>query len=119
MKFQPANPELVEAVRKAKSPGEAARMGRDRKSPLRKDWESVKDQVMYKVVLAKFKQDSQLKGILLGTGDAKLIEHTDRDSYWGDGGDGSGRNQLGKTLMKVREELKEPINHTNVLKNDK
>jgi len=28
------------------------------------------------------------------------------DSYWGDGGDGSGKNQLGKTLMVVRGKLR-------------
>lgn len=33
-------------------------------------------------------------------------QHTPRDRYWGDGGDGTGRNQLGKTLMRVREEIK-------------
>ncbi len=28
------------------------------------------------------------------------------DSYWGDGGDGSGKNMLGKILMRVRDELR-------------
>ncbi len=32
-------------------------------------------------------------------------QHTANDRYWGDGGDGSGRNQLGLTLMRVRDEL--------------
>src|SRR5580704_7800443 len=35
-----------EEVRQAKSPMIAARMGRSRKRPLRKDWESVKDSIM-------------------------------------------------------------------------
>jgi predicted NAD-dependent protein-ADP-ribosyltransferase YbiA (DUF1768 family) len=26
-------------------------------------------------------------------------------SYWGDGGDGSGKNMLGRILMEVREQL--------------
>ena len=34
------------------------------------------------------------------TGDRKLIEHTDKDKYWGDGGDGKGENRLGILLMK-------------------
>lgn len=90
----------------AKTPGRAARIGRDRQRPLRRDWESVKDEVMYRAVYAKFTQNEELKEILLGTGDAVLVEHTEKDSYWGDGGDGSGRNQLGKTLMRVRDEIK-------------
>ena len=40
------------------------------------------------------------------TGDAKLVERTANDSYWGDGGDGSGTNRLGQILMLVREELR-------------
>lgn len=94
-----------EEVRKAKSPMIAARMGRSRKRPLRKDWESLKDSIMHEAVLAKFTQHDDLRGILLGTGDAEIVEHTANDAYWGDGGDGSGRNMLGQILMRVREEF--------------
>ena len=98
--------EHADAVRKAKTPGESARMGRDRKRPLRRDWESVKDAVMLDAVRAKFTQHDDLQATLLGTGDAKLVEHTEKDSYWGDGGDGSGKNRLGQILMTVRDELR-------------
>ncbi|MCE9566396.1 MAG: NADAR family protein [Planctomycetes bacterium] len=100
-----AGTEHEEKVRRTKKPSEAAAMGRDRKLPLRRDWESVKDQVMLEAVRAKFAQHDDLREILLATGDAKLVEHTENDSYWGDGGDGSGKNQLGQILMRVREEL--------------
>ncbi len=86
----------------------AARMGRSRKRPLRKDWEAVKDAIMYEAVLAKFTQHTDLRELLLATGDAKLVEHTENDAYWGDGGDGSGKNRLGRILMRVREELRGP-----------
>ncbi len=95
-----------EDIRKAKTPGLAAQMGRDRKRPLRRDWEAVKDGIMHEVVLAKFSQHADLKEVLLATGDARLVEHTFNDSYWGDGGDGSGQNMLGQILMRVREELR-------------
>src|SRR5262245_13654729 len=95
-----------EEIRLVKSPMIAARLGRDRKRPLRRDWESVKDKIMFEAVRAKFTQYGELRKILLATGDAEIIEHTGNDSYWGDGGDGSGRNMLGKTLMLVREELR-------------
>jgi N-glycosidase YbiA len=95
-----------EEVRLAKSPMIAARMGRSRKRPLRKDWESVKNRIMHEAVLAKFSQHADLREILLGTGDAKIVEHTENDDYWGDGGDGSGKNKLGQILMQVREELR-------------
>ncbi len=96
-----------EAIRKAKTPMLAARMGRDRKKKLRRDWESAKVTVMTEAVRAKFTQHDDLRSVLLGTGDVTLIEHTENDDYWGDGGDGSGRNMLGHVLMRVREELRQ------------
>jgi len=95
-----------EEVRLAKSPMVAARMGRSRKRPLRPDWESVKDRIMHEAVLAKFTQHADLRVTLLGTGNARIVEHTENDGYWEDGGDGSGRNRLGQILMQVREELR-------------
>ena len=97
--------EYREKIRKVNSPMIAARMGRDRKKTLRRDWESVKVGIMREVVRAKFTQHDDLRQILLSTGDAKVVEHTERDSYWGDGGDGSGKNVLGRILMEIRDEL--------------
>jgi ribA/ribD-fused uncharacterized protein len=95
-----------EEIRQAEKPSEAARLGRDRKVKLRQDWESVKDNVMREVVYAKFTQHEELRELLLSTEDATLVEHTENDSYWGDGGDGSGKNMLGKVLMETRERLR-------------
>ncbi len=96
-----------EKIRKADSPMLAARLGRDRKQKLRRDWESVRVGVMRAAVLAKFTQHDELRALLLSTGAAKLVEHTENDNYWGDGGDGSGQNMLGRILMQVRESLRE------------
>ncbi len=95
-----------EEIRRAKKPMLAAEMGRDRKRPLRRDWEAVKDAVMLDALRAKFTQHADLRALLLSTGDARLVEHTGNDSYWGDGGDGSGKNRLGELLMRVRDELR-------------
>jgi ribA/ribD-fused uncharacterized protein len=94
-------------IRKTTSPMQAARLGRDRKQKLRRDWESAKIEVMVRAVTAKFTQYSELRELLLSTGDAKLVEHTVNDDYWGDGGDGSGKNMLGRILMQVRQKLRE------------
>jgi len=84
----------------------AARLGRSRKVRLRPDWDKAKDGIMRQAVLAKFTQHDDIRAILIETGDALLVEHTANDDYWGDGGDGSGKNMLGKILMSVREELR-------------
>ena len=101
-----AGTEYMRRVRQAKTPGDAASLGRRRDFPLRRDWEQVKENVMLEALRAKFTQHPDLAEILLGTADAELIEHTARDSYWGDGGDGSGRNRLGHLLMQLRDELR-------------
>ena len=54
---------------------------------------------------AKFSQNPVLRAKLIATGNDELIEHTKRDSLWGDGGDGTGANALGRALMQVRAEL--------------
>ena len=101
-----AGTEHEEAVRLAKTPKLAANLGRSRERPLRPDWERVKDAVMEEAVRAKFTQHADLRRILLETGDAEIVEHRARDSYWGDGPDGSGKNMLGRMLMRVRDELR-------------
>ena len=84
--------------------GEAKKMGR--KVPMRPDWNSVKDQVMYEIVSAKFSQHPALKAKLLATGDQELVEgNTWRDYYWGVC-NGQGQNKLGQILMRVRSELR-------------
>ena len=100
-----AGTEHEEAVRLAKSPMVAARMGRSRERPLRADWEAVKDDIMRDALRAKFAQPA-LRSLLLKTGDAEIVEHTKNDRYWADGGDGTGRNRLGQLLMELREQLK-------------
>jgi ribA/ribD-fused uncharacterized protein len=95
-----------EEIRKAKSPKAAAILGRDPERPLRGDWEAVKFDVMRQAVWSKFSQRKEIRDTLLGTGDAELVEHTARDPYWGDGGDGSGKNMMGKILMRVRGDLR-------------
>lgn len=92
-------------IRKAPNPMKAAQLGRTRKVRLRKNWDNIKDNVMYDALKAKFEQHSELKKLLIETRTKKLIEHTENDSYWGDGGDGSGKNRLGKLLMRLRTEL--------------
>lgn len=93
-------------IRLAPSPAEAAALGRDRAFSLPANWEQIKDGLMHRAVWAKFHQHRPLRDILLATGTATLVEHTTNDAYWGDGGDGSGRNKLGQILEIVREQVR-------------
>lgn len=84
-------------------PDEAKSLGRSVK--LRNDWEQVKDTIMEEIVRAKF-NDPYMKKLLLATGDEELIEgNWWKDRYWGVC-NGTGKNKLGKILMKIRKEIK-------------
>ena len=108
----PTRPEHQEAIRVEENCDKAKEMGYQSEG-FRKDWGAVKDQVMYEALLAKFTQHTDLAEKLIKTGNAQIVEHTEEDKYWGDGGDGGndtiGKNMLGKTLMRVREAIQQKL----------
>ena len=93
-------------IKEIDSPMQAAIEGRNRSNILRSDWGNIKDEIMWKALLNKFSQHPTLRKELILTKNSKLVEHTKNDSYWADGGDGSGKNMLGFLLEKVRTEMK-------------
>lgn len=84
--------------------GSAQKLGQTVK--MRPDWDERKKQVMYEINLIKYATNHDLGYKLLATGD-KYLEETNwwNDRYWGVC-DGVGMNELGRCLMKIREELK-------------
>lgn len=100
---------FVDAIRAEISPMKAAQMARQQHG-LRSDWDAVKEDVMRKALYAKFTQHRSLRALLLGTGAAVLVEQTKNDSYWADGGDGTGMNRLGILLMELRSQLSQEKN---------
>jgi ribA/ribD-fused uncharacterized protein len=93
-------------------PGKAKREGRRCKLFSKAEWDTKKDAVMLEHVRLKFQHNPDLAKKLIATGDALLVEgNTWHDNYWGDCyceecKNIPGRNQLGKILMFVREELR-------------
>ena len=98
-------PYLAE-VQQTKTPKDAADMGRDRALPLRPDWKEVKDEVMRKAVLQKFRTHADIREILLATGNEELVEDSPIDYYWSCGKDRTGQNKLGQILVEVRKTLR-------------
>lgn len=77
-------------------------------------WDKHKEDFMYNACYAKFSQNDELKDFLLNTGNREIVEASPVDNIWGIGFssdrameniDKWGQNLLGKTLMKVREDL--------------
>jgi len=97
-----ATREMIRALNHA---DKAARRGRRCQDKRRENWEEMKIAVMRKALEAKVDQHPEIRAILLSTGNLEIVEHTDKDSYWADGGDGSGLNMLGILLMEIRDQL--------------
>lgn len=86
-------------------PNEAKRLGR--KVELRPDWERVKEQIMYEIVLTKFITNPELYSKLLCLPEnVILIEGNNwNDDFWGKCTK-DGKNKLGQILMRVHKELR-------------
>jgi hypothetical protein len=88
------------------TPKEAKQLGK--RVPLRRDWERIKDTIMYEICKEKFK-NKELRKRLLDTGSEPLKEGNYwHDTYWGVSlKTGKGLNKLGNILMQIREEIRE------------
>lgn len=103
-------PEEIVAISRAKTPGQAKRLGRE--ATLHPDWDNAKDAVMLRLLRIKFANE-WMREHLLETGDQLLVEgNTWHDNYWGDCTcsrptcASQGLNRLGELLMKVRDEIR-------------
>ena len=72
---------------------------------VKEDWNKKKLDRMRRVLLAKFKQHGDLAEKLKATGNAKLIEESNMDAFWGIGKRGNGKNMLGILLMEIRGKI--------------
>lgn len=98
---------IREEIRQAKSPLEAKHIANKKyKKQRRKDWQTVKTDIMYQVLKGKLNQHTEVKEGLIRTGSAPIIENSPIDAFWGWGANKTGQNEMGKIWMKLRDELK-------------
>ncbi len=97
---------IIPVIHAVLTPEEAAALGRCCTRKVRPDWEEVKTKVMREAILQKFLTHTEIREILLNTGQQLLVENSPTDYFWGCGADRTGQNHLGKILMKVREEIR-------------
>ncbi len=90
----------------SRSPLEAKNTAYKYKDFIKKDWHDVKVKIMYEIVKTKVLQHKEVKDVLMNTKNDEIIENSPIDYFWGCGKDKTGQNQLGKILMKIRDELK-------------
>jgi ribA/ribD-fused uncharacterized protein len=100
---------LREQIKNCGSPLGAWEMGRRLKPQRRSDWDVVKVGILTEILREKVKQHSEVRTELENTGSRQIIEVNPNDDFWGAGADGSGQNQTGKILMRLRDEISQGI----------
>jgi len=97
----------LEIIQSASDPTEAYRLSKKYSEHKRTDWKELKLEYMKRGTLQKFIENSDIREILLNTGDNLIIENCDDDVFWGQDVNGIGDNNMGKILMQVREYLRQ------------
>ena len=92
-------------------------------------WKEKRYNIVFQLLVEKFKQNSDLKSILLNTGDKCIVECSPYDKIWGigmgvdqypeilDKSNWKGENLLGEILMNVRSWLRDGYANLPVEKN--
>jgi len=94
---------LRKKISKLSTPSEAKAEGK--KLKIRKNWDEIKIAVMRNILLEKFVANDDLRKRLIRTEDHDLIEGNNYgDVFWGMTETG-GRNELGISLMWVRDKV--------------
>ena len=95
-----------EEIRTAHSPLETKHLANEVYAHLRlarSDEEKIT--IMEDIIRTKFAQHPEVQDTLRRTGQEEIVEDSPVDYFWGEGADGTGRNELGKLWMKIRAEL--------------
>jgi len=101
-----ADKDVINKIILAPTPKIASQIGRDRKNKLRKNWDLIKNDVMYEATLYKFLANEEIRERLLLTQNNSIVEETVKENYWGCGPNKDGKNCYGKILELVRKKIR-------------
>ncbi len=101
---------IIEEIKTARSPFKAWEVSQKYKNQQIADFGERKAEVMEEICRAKMQQHEDIQKALLESGDALIVKHISTgpkaDGFWDDGADGTGRNEIGRIWMRLREELR-------------
>ena len=109
MKFMGQDSDIVAQIKNAPSAHEARQIAKKYPDQVIKDWDTIKVEMMEKIIREKHAQHTYIQKKLLESMGRELIEVSPRDSFWGWGPNKDGENHLGKVWMKVRDETVKKI----------
>lgn len=110
--------EVAAQILSTRDPGKQKALGRQVRGFSEPVWDERKHDIVYQINFEKFAQNKGLRRKLFQTGDRMLVEASPVDTIWGIGLEASvanvtphkdwpGQNLLGKTLTRVRGELRQ------------
>lgn len=105
-RYYDAMPANVHKILRMRSAHEAYDFMLNNRDTERPDWFNEKRDVMKDILRHKIIQNPYVRKKLLETGNAKIVEDSPVDPYWGWGPNKDGANNLGTIWMELREELK-------------
>ena len=105
------NKKYISKLQQIINPQIARTIGKKEKTDI--VWETKQFDIMVDILYQKCVQNKEVLSTILKSGLRPFVQHTKTDKYWGDGGDGSGHNYLGKAWDKVRKRI-----FNQFLKND-
>lgn len=105
-------------ILETEEPGKQKALGRKVRNFDQAIWQKHREDIVYQISFSKFDQNKGLRRKLFQTADLELVEASPFDAIWGIGIDAAmaetmepdawpGMNLLGKTLTRVRQDLKE------------
>lgn len=108
-KFRDTDAAYAEEVRLARTPLDAKRLGKSREHRIHPYWggmdgESIR--AMRRALFSKALQNKEFRELLRSTGNARIIEASPWDRFWGEGKDKKGKNMLGQLLEELRSKLR-------------
>jgi ribA/ribD-fused uncharacterized protein len=104
--YKTLDPDLRHQINSCRTPGEAKRWWKERRHLMRADWLLVNIPIMEGLTWQKYEYPD-LRGLLLATGEAEIVEvNSWGDTFWGQCG-GVGRNELGRVIMRTRDAINE------------
>ena len=109
----PHLPDIQRLVISQKSPMTAKMKSRRYRSQSREDWDVIRVSVMRWCLRVKLAMNwRKFRNLLLATRDRAIVEESTRDDFWGakvrNDGVLVGANALGRLLMELREEARDP-----------
>lgn len=112
----PHLPDVQKLIIGQASPMTAKMKSKPYRKDSRADWDMVRVSIMHWCLRVKLVQHwEKFSGLLLSTGDQPIVEESYRDPFWGakpiDAETLQGANILGRLLVELREQLRDPEAH--------